>query len=65
MKLTQVLYKQHIGRQIRTLWYLKRERKVSDFSSKMEEYLSTLGFSVKDASEVACPKQEYPKYSSL
>ncbi|XP_012525067.1 39S ribosomal protein L37, mitochondrial [Monomorium pharaonis] len=59
MKLTQVLYKQHIGRQIRRLWYVKRERKVSD--TKTENYLSTLGISVKEASEIINPKQELPK----
>lgn len=63
MKLTRVLYKQHIGRQLKKLWYVKRERKVSD--TKVEGYLSTLGIQVKDASEVTCPKVEYPKYSSL
>lgn len=63
MKLTRVLYKQHIGRQIKRLWYVKRERKVID--TKEEEYLSKLGIPVKDASEVACPKVEYPKYSPL
>lgn len=59
MKLTRVLYKQHIGRQLKRLWYVKRERKVGN--TKTEEYLSTLGIQVKDASEVVCPKQEYPK----
>lgn len=65
MKLTRVLYKQHIGRQIKKLWYLQRDRKVTDSFSNTEKYLATLGFSVKDASEVVCPKQEFPKYSSL
>ncbi|KAL6260383.1 hypothetical protein P5V15_007912 [Pogonomyrmex californicus] len=59
MKLTRVLYKQHIGRQIAKLWYVKRERKIP--ITKTEGYLSTLGIQVKDASEVACPKQIHPK----
>lgn len=64
MKLTRVLYKQHIGRQIQKLWYVKRQLKVGD--TKAEEYLSTLGISVKDPLEVISPKkEELPRYSLL
>ncbi|XP_011687044.1 PREDICTED: 39S ribosomal protein L37, mitochondrial [Wasmannia auropunctata] len=59
MKLTWVLYKQHIGRSIKRLWYVKRERKI--FDTRTEEHLSKLGILVKDAAEVSCPKQEYPR----
>lgn len=56
MKFTQILYKQHIGRQIKRLWYAKRERKISD--SMVEQHLSTLGIQVKDPLEVIAPKKE-------
>jgi len=59
MRLTRILYKQHIGRQLKKLWYVKRERKVTNTTT--EQYLSKLEIPVKEASEVACPKQEYPK----
>lgn len=60
MKFTQILYKQHIGRQITKLWYLKRERKI--YSDKIENYLSnTLGIKVKDALDVVAPKQIHTK----
>lgn len=61
MKFTQVLYKQHIGRQITKLWYIKRERKI--LSDKIENYLSDkLGIQVKDALEVITPKQNHTRY---
>jgi len=60
MKLTGVLYKQHIGRQLKKLWYVKRERKVND--TKIERQLSKLGIEVKDSLEMINPKQEFPKY---
>lgn len=61
MKFTQVLYKQHIGRQITKLWYIKRERKI--LSDKIENYLSDkLGIQVKDALEVTTPKQTHTRY---
>lgn len=63
MKLTRVLYKQHIGRQLKRLWYVKRERKLGD--THTEEYLSTLGISIKDPFEIIYPKQEFPKYFPL
>lgn len=59
MKLTGVLYKQHIGRQLKKLWYVKRERKVSD--TKTEGQLLKLGIEVKDPLEVISPKQEFSK----
>ncbi|XP_011871861.1 PREDICTED: 39S ribosomal protein L37, mitochondrial [Vollenhovia emeryi] len=59
MRLTRILYKQNIGRQIKSVWYVKRERKVKD--NKTEQYLSTLGIPVKDAAEVVDQKQELPK----
>ncbi|KYM78433.1 39S ribosomal protein L37, mitochondrial [Atta colombica] len=59
MKLTGVLYKQHIGRQLKKLWYVKRERKVND--TKTERQLSKLGIEVKDSLEMINPKQEFPK----
>lgn len=63
MKLTRVLYKQHIGRQIKNIWYVQRQRKIGD--TKTEEYLSTLGIPVKDSLEVISPKKEFPRYSPL
>ncbi|XP_018392254.1 PREDICTED: 39S ribosomal protein L37, mitochondrial [Cyphomyrmex costatus] len=59
MKFTEVLYKQHIGRQIKKLWYVKRERKV--FDTKIDKHLSNIGISVKDPIEVINPKQERPR----
>lgn len=59
MKLTRVLYKQNIGRQTKQIWYAQRQRKVGD--TKAEEYLSTLGISIKNALEVISPKQEFPR----
>jgi len=60
MKFTQILYKQNIGRQIKKLWYLKRECKVSD--SMIEQHLSTLGIQVKDPFELIKPKKDLPRY---
>lgn len=60
MKITQVLYKQHIGRQITKLWYTKRERKIN--TDKIDNYLSNkFGIQVKDALDVSNPKQTYPR----
>ncbi|KAG5321448.1 RM37 protein, partial [Pseudoatta argentina] len=59
MKLTGVLYKQHIGRQLKKLWYVKRERKVSD--TKTEGQLLKLGIEVKDPLEMVNPKREFSK----
>ncbi|KYN20778.1 39S ribosomal protein L37, mitochondrial [Trachymyrmex cornetzi] len=59
MKFTEVLYKQHIGRQLKKLWYVKRERVVGD--TKIEEQLSKFGIQVKDPLEVIRPKREFPK----
>ncbi|XP_012221650.1 large ribosomal subunit protein mL37 [Linepithema humile] len=59
MKFTQILYKQHIGRQIKKLWYIKRERKIGD--SMVEQHLSTLGIQVKDPLEIIVPKKELPR----
>lgn len=56
MKFTQILYKQHIGRQIKKLWYVKRERKISN--TKVEQHLSTLGIQVKDPLEIITPKEQ-------
>lgn len=61
MKITQVLYKQHIGRQIRKLWYVKRERQINN--DKTDEYLTReYGIQVKDALEVSAPKQTFTRY---
>lgn len=60
MKFTQILCKQHIGRQIRKLWYIKREHKIAD--SKIEQHLSTLGIQVKDPLEIIEPKKELQRY---
>ncbi|XP_070164605.1 large ribosomal subunit protein mL37 [Polyergus mexicanus] len=55
MKITQVLYKQHIGRQITKLWYIKRERRV--YSDKIEDYLSNKhGIQVKNALDLTTSK---------
>ncbi|XP_029675463.1 39S ribosomal protein L37, mitochondrial [Formica exsecta] len=55
MKITQVLYKQHIGRQITKLWYIKRERRVH--SDKIEDYLSNKhGIQVKNALDLTTSK---------
>ncbi|KAG5321754.1 RM37 protein, partial [Acromyrmex heyeri] len=59
MKLTGVLYKQHIGRQLKKLWYVKRERKVND--TKTEGQLLKLGIEVKDPLEMISPKREFSK----
>lgn len=50
MKITQILYKQHLGRLIRSIWYVKRERKI--IPTKTEEHLRKLGILVKEPSEV-------------
>lgn len=61
MKITQVLYKQHIGRQIRKLWYIKRERQISN--DKIDKYLTEkYRVEIKDALEVSSPKQTFTKY---
>lgn len=60
MKITQVLYKQHIGRQMKKLWYVKRERQINN--DKTDKYLSRkYGIEVKDALEVSAPKQTFTK----
>ncbi|XP_018299665.1 39S ribosomal protein L37, mitochondrial [Mycetomoellerius zeteki] len=59
MKLTGVLYKQHIDRQLKRLWYVKRERKVRD--TKTERKLSKFEIQVKDPLEIIRPKQEFPR----
>lgn len=63
MKLTGVLYKQHIDRQLKRLWYVKRERKVRD--TKTERKLSKFEIQVKDPLEIIRPKQEFPRYFFL
>jgi len=61
MKITQVLCKQHIGRQIKKLWYVKRERPINN--DKADKYLSRkYGIEVKDALEVSAPKRTFTKY---
>lgn len=62
MKITQILYKQHLGRMIRTLWHIKRERKI--VSTKTEECLTKFGITVKDPTEVF-PKKEKQRYFFL
>lgn len=60
MKITQVLYKQHIGRQITKLWYVKRERRISN--DKIDKYLTKkYGIEIKNALEVSSPKQTFTK----
>lgn len=62
MKITQVLYKQHIGRQITKLWYVKRERRISN--DKIDKYLTKkYGIEIKNALEVSSPKQTFTKYT--
>lgn len=61
MKITQVLYKQHIGRQITKLWYIKRERRVH--SDKIEDYLSNKhGIQVKNALDLTTSKPTGLRY---
>lgn len=59
MKFTQVLYKQHIGRMTRKLWYIRRERNIG--TTKAEEYLSKFGVQVKDPSEIINHKVQHPR----
>ncbi|XP_031846249.1 mitochondrial ribosomal protein L37 [Nomia melanderi] len=51
MKFTQVLYKQHLGRAIRLLWQLQRERNI--IITKAEETLTSMSVEIQDATEVA------------
>lgn len=60
MKITQILYKQHIGRSIAKLWFVKRERVIQN--TQAEQYLSRFGIEVKDPKDVLQPKQTFPRY---
>lgn len=59
MKLTQVLCKQHIGRQINKLWYVVRDRTV--VQTDTEKHLSSLGIQMKEVTEIIQPKKEFVK----
>ncbi|KAL6422130.1 hypothetical protein ACFW04_010878 [Cataglyphis niger] len=55
MKITQILYKQHIGKQITKLWHIKRERKVPN--DKIDDYLSNkYGIQIKNALDLTTSK---------
>lgn len=59
MKFTQLLRKQHIGRAVRCLWQTQRDRSVA--VTKAKEVLTSMGFTVKDALEVANPPKQFPR----
>lgn len=61
MKITQILYKQHIGRQITKLWHIKRERRVPN--DKIDDYLSNqYGIQVKNALDLTTSKPIHSRY---
>ncbi|EFN78580.1 39S ribosomal protein L37, mitochondrial [Harpegnathos saltator] len=59
MKFTQILFKQHLDRMFKRIWHVKRNRNIRILNA--EEYLSTLGFKVKDPLEIVKPKQIFPR----
>lgn len=61
MKITQILYKQHIGRQITKLWHIKRERRVPN--DKIDDYLSNkYGIQIKNALDLTTSKPNHSRY---
>ena len=59
MKFTQLLRKQHIGRAVRSLWQTQRDRPVMVTNAK--EVLTSMGFKVQDALQVANPPKQFPR----
>lgn len=53
MKLTQILFKQHIGRQTRTNWYSQGKKRVMETFS--EKSLADRGIHVVDPKEILKP----------
>lgn len=54
MKVSQILYKQHIGRMIRRHWYAHGKRTPLDLNT--ESILTSKGLKVLDPKEVLKPK---------
>nr|XP_033325819.1 39S ribosomal protein L37, mitochondrial [Megalopta genalis]XP_033325821.1 39S ribosomal protein L37, mitochondrial [Megalopta genalis]XP_033325822.1 39S ribosomal protein L37, mitochondrial [Megalopta genalis] len=59
MKFTQILCKQNTGRMIAFLW--QRQRKRTMLISNAEKMVKSMGYEVKDASEVADPPKQFEK----
>lgn len=56
MKLTEILFKQHLGRVTRKVWYYQGKRTPLEYAA--EKVLSARGLPVEDALEVVAPKFE-------
>lgn len=56
MKLSQILFKQHIGRQTRTNWY--SQGKVNLQETRSEQALAAKGIHVVNPEEILNPKPE-------
>lgn len=63
MKLTQILHKQHIGRQIRHMWYRQGKRIPQDYHS--EKALLARGVEICDPKDLLKPKREPIEYCHL
>ena len=56
MKLSQILFKQHIGRQARQHWYIQGKRTPVDMLT--EKVLTSKGITVIDAKEIFKPERK-------
>ncbi|XP_076752808.1 mitochondrial ribosomal protein L37 [Xylocopa sonorina] len=62
MKFTQLLYKQHIGKALRYLWYQQRERNIR--VTKAHDVLASMNIPVVDAKELKPLRNEIPLCNS-
>lgn len=60
MKLTQVVFRQHIGWHFQQLWKLKSKRQIEQ--TKAHEVLKSKGVTIIEPDEILYPKPPYEKY---